>query len=65
VAHQGSGSRLAAALGSDLKGKISAAGYVAAVAAAFSVPWVSAALYVLVALMWLVPDLRFERMGPA
>jgi uncharacterized membrane protein len=65
VAQQGTGSRLAAALGSDAKGKISAAGYLAAVIAAFFAPWVSAALYVFVALMWLVPDRRMERMERA
>jgi uncharacterized membrane protein len=65
VAQQGAGSRLAAALGSDVKGKVSAACYVAAVVAAFVAPWVSAALYVFVALMWLVPDRRMERMERA
>jgi uncharacterized membrane protein len=65
VRYQGAGSRLAAALGSDLKGKVSAACYVAAVIAAWVTPRVSAALYVFVALMWLVPDRRMERMERA
>jgi len=62
IRHQGPGSRLAAALGGDVKGRISAACYAAAVAVAFVEPWVSAGLYVLVALIWLVPDRRIERM---
>ena len=52
---------LAQALGSDLKGKISPVLYVAAIALAFVSPWISMALYVFVALMWLVPDRRIER----
>ncbi len=63
IRHQGPGSRLAAALGGDVKGRISAACYGAAVAVAFVEPWISAGLYVLVALIWLVPDRRIERMA--
>jgi uncharacterized membrane protein len=62
IRHQGPSSRLAQALGGDLKGRMSAACYVAAVALAFVEPRVSAALYVVVALIWLVPDRRIERM---
>jgi uncharacterized membrane protein len=62
IRHQGPGSRLAAALGSDCKGRISAVCYLAAVGLAFVEPWVSAGLYVLVALIWLVPDRRIERL---
>jgi uncharacterized membrane protein len=62
IGHQGPTSRLAAALGDDLKGRLSAACYVAAVAMAFVEPRASAGLYVLVALIWLVPDRRIERM---
>jgi uncharacterized membrane protein len=58
---QGTHSVLARALGSDLKGKISIVFYLAAIAAAFVIPWVSVAIYVLVAVMWLVPDKRIER----
>jgi uncharacterized membrane protein len=65
VRHQGRGGKLAAALGDDTKGKISAASYVAAVIAAWLAPWISAALYVFVALVWLVPDRRMERMEQA
>lgn len=52
--------RLAAAIGSDLKGKASIACYALAIGAAFVSQWISAALYVFVALMWLVPDRRIE-----
>jgi uncharacterized membrane protein len=52
---------LAAALGSDWKGKLSLACYVAAIALAFVNQWLSDALYVLVAVMWLIPDPRVER----
>jgi uncharacterized membrane protein len=51
---------LAEALGRDLKGKLSLVLYAAAIALAFVYPWLSVAIYVLVALMWLVPDRRIE-----
>jgi len=57
---QGPGSRLAAAIGRDLKGTISALLYAVAIPAAFLTPWISDALYVGVALVWLVPDRRIE-----
>jgi uncharacterized membrane protein len=56
----GRSSRLAAAIGNDLKGKVSLAMYVASIALAFVKPWIAIALYVAVALMWLVPDRRIE-----
>jgi len=52
---------LAIALGRDFKGKISIALNVAAVPLAFVKPWISCALYVIVAVIWLVPDRRIER----
>jgi len=52
---------LAIALGRDFKGKISIALNVAAVPLAFVTPWISCALYVIVAVIWLVPDRRIER----
>jgi uncharacterized membrane protein len=61
VAHHGPESALAAALGADFKGRISIVIYAVAIAVAFAAPWISGALYVLVALMWLIPDRRFER----
>ena len=51
---------LAEALGRDLKGKISPVFYAAAIGLAFVYPWISVAIYALVALMWLVPDRRIE-----
>ena len=53
---------LAAALGSDWKGKVSPLLYVAGIAFCFVSQWIACALYVLVALIWLVPDRRIERM---
>ena len=61
VRHQGSGSMLAAALGSDLKGKLSIALYLVGIILAFFAPYVSVGIYYIVALMWLVPDQRFEK----
>src|ERR1700692_1166081 len=59
IIHQhGEHSVLAKAVGADLKGKISPVLYVAGSALAFLGPWLSMALYVLVAVMWLVPDRR-------
>jgi uncharacterized membrane protein len=58
---QGDDSRLARAIGSDVKGKLSPVLYAIAIVAAFFHPAISAALYVIVALMWLVPDRRIER----
>lgn len=52
---------LAKALGADLKGKLSPVCYLAAIAMAFYAPWVSIAIYVLVAAIWLVPDRRIEQ----
>ena len=60
VAAQGPGSRLAEALGNDLKGKISLALYASAIPLAFVHEWISDAIYVAVALIWLVPDPRIE-----
>jgi uncharacterized membrane protein len=60
IAANGRTSRLATALGHDLKGKLSLASYVAAVPLAFVNPWIAVALYIAVALIWLVPDRRIE-----
>jgi uncharacterized membrane protein len=57
---QGAHSVLASALGSDIKGKISPILYIAGITLAFVSPWLSIAIYVLVAVMWLVPDRRIE-----
>ncbi|HEY6170057.1 MAG TPA: TMEM175 family protein [Verrucomicrobiae bacterium] len=60
IAQQGPGSLLAAAIGRDLKGKLSPVFYFAAIPLAFVGPWISSSLYVFVALLWLVPDRRIE-----
>jgi uncharacterized membrane protein len=52
---------LAKAVGKDLKGSISVMLYVLAIGLAFVIPWLSAAIYVAVAMIWLVPDRRIER----
>ncbi len=61
IAVHGRDSELAKAVGRDWKGKIPLAAYAAAMALAFVSPWISCALYVAVALMWLIPDRRIER----
>ena len=60
--HHGPQSRLAAALGSDRKGKISLVAYAVAMPLAFVAAWLAIVLYVLVAVMWFVPDRRVERL---
>lgn len=57
----GASSRLAKALGADIKGKISPVLYIAGIATAFINPWISNAIYTFVAMMWLIPDRRIER----
>ena len=60
IAAQGPDSLLKKAVGSDWKGKLSPLVYVIAILAAFKAQWISQALYVAVALIWLVPDKRIE-----
>jgi uncharacterized membrane protein len=60
IASQGPGSRLREMVGRDVKGRISPVLYVAAIGFAFVNRWISIALYVAVALMWLIPDRRIE-----
>jgi uncharacterized membrane protein len=61
VRRHGTDSVLARAVGRDSKGKLSLVLYVAAIAAAWMLPWVSTGIYALVALIWLVPDRRIEQ----
>jgi uncharacterized membrane protein len=61
ILRQGPRSVLATAVGRDWKGKLSPACYLAAIPLAFLNPWISNALYVLVALVWFIPDRRIER----
>jgi uncharacterized membrane protein len=60
ITDQGQGSILAAAVGRDLKGKLAVLMYAISIPAAFLSQWISGAIYVLVAAMWLIPDRRIE-----
>ena len=61
VASQGRHSPLAAAIGRDFKGWLSPLLYLVAIAGAFVHRWIAGAMYVAVALTWLIPDRRIER----
>jgi uncharacterized membrane protein len=66
MAYNGRDSALAAAVGSETKGRISAALYVMAILLAFLQHWLADALYALVAVLWIVPDRRIEKaLGPS
>ena len=60
IRSHGKDSHLARAIGKDFKGKISPVLYAVAIVVAFFIPWISYTIYVLVALMWLLPDRRIE-----
>jgi uncharacterized membrane protein len=60
-AAHGSGSDIDRAIGSDTKGKISLAGYVAAMVASFFWPMLALSIAVAIAIMWFIPDRRIER----
>ena len=60
ISSQGENSILKKAVGKDIKGKLSTVLYAIAVAVSFFIPWIAGTIYVLVALMWLVPDRRIE-----
>jgi len=60
IRHQGAHSKLKAAVGKDIKGKLSAALYAIAIPMAFVNQLIADAIYVCVALIWLVPDRRIE-----
>jgi uncharacterized membrane protein len=61
IAKNGRDSVLAAAIGSDLKGRLSPVAYLIAIPSAFVSHWISGLIYIGVALVWLVPDRRVER----
>jgi len=61
AAHHGKDSKLAVALGKDTKGKVSVAIYAAAVPLSFVNPWIAFAMYIVVAIIWFIPDRRIER----
>jgi uncharacterized membrane protein len=61
IARHGSESVLATAIGRDFKGYVSILAYLLAIPLALVNPWLSCAIYVAVAILWLVPDRRIER----
>lgn len=61
IASEGKDSNLARAIGRDVKGKLSGMIYTASIPCAFITPWLAQACFTVVALMWLVPDRRIER----
>ena len=65
LAKEGRNSLLAIALGRDWKGKLSPLIYLSAIPLAFVNPWISTGLYVLGAMIWLIPDRRIERVMDA
>jgi uncharacterized membrane protein len=64
IASQGEDSLLKKAVGGDWKGKLSPVLYIVAIVASYWSQWISISLYVFVALIWLVPDRRIERVLP-
>ena len=61
IARQGRDSLLASALGGDWKGRFSLVLYLVAIPLALVNPWIASSLYVLVAIIWFIPDSRIER----
>ena len=61
IAGQGPGSVLARAVGIDWKGRLSPVLYLCAIVSTFFLPWMAQAIFVAVAILWLVPDRRIER----
>ena len=60
IRRHGRDSMLAQAIGSDLKGKVTVLLLLAGIVVAFLEPWIAMALYVVVAIIWIVPDRRIE-----
>lgn len=61
IEKQGKNSKLAQMIGEDWKGKLSLVSYAAAIPLAFVNPSISDAIYILIALLWIIPDPRIER----
>lgn len=61
IKSHGKDSVLAKAIGKDLKGKMSPVLYIIGIASSFFNEWIAGFMYVLVALIWLIPDKRIER----
>ena len=62
IRHDGEKSMLAAAVGTDMKGKLSLVLYAVAIPLSLAHRWIALTVYVAVAIMWLIPDRRIERM---
>jgi uncharacterized membrane protein len=61
ISQQGADSLLKRAIGTDWKGKLSPVMYLIAIPLAFVSPWIANGIYVFVAILWLIPDRRIER----
>ena len=61
IVHHGKDSTLARSIGGDQKAKLSLVVYAAAIPLSFSEPWIACACYVMVAIIWFLPDRRIER----
>lgn len=61
IRSQGSNSILKRAVGRDQRGRFSIIAYLVAIVLAYQVEWISLGIYIVVALMWLIPDKRIER----
>jgi uncharacterized membrane protein len=61
ITRHGQDSALATAIGRDFKGKISLGSYAVAIPLSFVHPWIACGLYVLVAVLWFIPDRRIEK----
>ena len=61
ISLHGKDSVLSTALGRDFKGKVSMVFYLVAIPLSFLRPWIACSLYIVVAVMWLVPDRRIEK----
>ncbi len=61
ITHHGKDSTIATAIGRDFKGKVSLAIYAVAIPLAFANSWLAFSLYVSIAIMWLIPDRRIEK----
>jgi uncharacterized membrane protein len=64
IRSQGPDSILKRAVGRDWKGKLSPFLYIIAIGATFISPWISEAIFVIIALIWLIPDRRIEKVLP-
>ena len=65
IHRHGEASELRRAIGSDWKGKVSGVVYLAAIGLAFVANWISIAIYVVMAIVWIVPDRRISRVVDA